>query len=119
MLKQVIALRNDLNFPKSKILKIITWASYESAKETKAKSPNKFSNWLNLGQKKIVIKIKDENELINLRKNIERRKKTVIVPIIIHNSDLNHGKEGNFVALGIGPDEEKNLKEFTNLYKLY
>ena len=119
MLKQIIALRNDLNLTKSEILKIIAWTSYKSAKEAKTKFPNKFSTWLNFGQKKIVIKIKDKKELADLRANIERKKKTIIVPIIIQKFDPNKKNEGTFVALGIGPDEEKNLKEFTNLYKLY
>lgn len=119
MFKQVIALRNDLNLSKSEILRIIAWTSFESAKKAQTKSPKKFSNWLNFGQKKIVIKIKDETELINLKTNIERKKKTVVVPFIIQKSDLNEKNKANIVALGIGPDEEKNLREFTNLYKLY
>ncbi|MHA1990490.1 MAG: peptidyl-tRNA hydrolase [Candidatus Hodarchaeales archaeon] len=119
MLKQIIALRNDLDLPKSEILKIIAWTSYESAKETKEKSPNKFLNWLNFGQKKIVIKINSEKELINLKTNIERKKNTTLVPIIIQKQNMDKKMVSIFVAMGIGPEEEKNLKEFTNLYKLY
>jgi PTH2 family peptidyl-tRNA hydrolase len=119
MLKQIIALRNDLSLTKSEILKIIAWTSFESAKKTKEKFPNKFLNWLNFGQKKIVIKIISEKELINLKTNIERKKNTTVVSIIIQKQNKDKKIVGNFVAMGIGPDEEKNLKEFTNLYKLY
>ena len=119
MLKQVIAVRQDLNFSKSEIGKIIGWASFVSAKKTRTNDSKKLSSWLNSGQKKVVLKILNLDSLKDLEKKLESHKKVNYVCLDNQNSNINISKKNELIAIGIGPDEENILSGLTRMYKLY
>lgn len=119
MLKQVIAVRQDLNFSKSEIGKVISWASFGSAKKTKTKDPRKLTTWLNSGQKKVVLKILNLESLKDLENKLERHKKVIYFCLNDQNGKLNINDKNELVAIGIGPEEDKVLSDLTNMYKLY
>ena len=119
MLKQVIAVRQDLHFSKSEIGKVIGWASFSSAKKTKANDSRKLTTWLNSGQKKVVVKILNLESLKDLENKLERHKKVIYVCLNDQNSKPNTSDKNELIAIGIGPDEDKILSGLTNMYKLY
>ena len=119
MLKQVIAVRQDINFSKSEIGKIIGWASFGSAKKTKISNSRKLMTWLNSGQKKVVLKILNLESLKELESNLERHKKVIYFCLNDQKNKKNTSDKNELIAIGIGPDEDKILSGLTQMYKLY
>lgn len=118
MFKQVIVIRNDIRLTRSEIAKIVVWASMFSVKKSKDSFPKKINNWLKTGQKKVVLKAINLEDLANLKKNLEKNKKLVFYEVKIPENFSNKVESGEFIALGIGPDEEKILTTLTNMFKL-
>ena len=110
--KQVILLRKDLKLPLGKACAQVAHASVEAAFNS---DKAKVAAWRKQGQKKVVLKVKDEKELlefINLAKAVKLKTalitdagKTVIAP-------------GTKTCAGIGPDEEEEIDAITGKLKL-
>lgn len=110
--KQVILVRKDLKLPKGKLAAQCAHASVEAVFNS---DKNKVAAWRSQGQKKVVLKVKDEKELIeflNLAKAAKLKAalitdagKTVIAP-------------GTKTCLGIGPDSEEKIDAITGKLKM-
>ena len=118
MSKQVIVIRNDIKLSKSEIAKIVAWASLFSTKKCKDNFPKKFNLWLKTGQKKVVLKVSNLSELVNLRSILEKNKNLSFHEVEIPKDFSNNVERKEFVAIGIGPDDEKLITVLTNMYKL-
>ena len=108
--KQVILVRMDLKLPKGKMAAQCSHASVEGAFKSKV-----VGEWRLLGAKKVVLKVKDEKELLKFKKDAEDAGldtalitdagKTVIAP-------------GTITTLAIGPDSEVKIDSITGKLKM-
>lgn len=114
MVKQVIVTRADLKLGKGKLAAHVAHASLEGYKKAKAKDPELVAQWEEEGQKKIVVKINDEKELLEL---FERAKKAVPCALI-RDAGLTQIEPGTITCLSIGPWHEDEIDKFTNGLKL-
>ena len=104
-MKQVIVVRTDLKLSKGKLAVQCSHASYSSAKKSK-----ETSKWEMEGQKKIVLKAKNLDQLIELKeKCVELR----LPHALISDAGLTEVKKGTITCLGIGPADEKKIDKVT------
>jgi PTH2 family peptidyl-tRNA hydrolase len=112
MLKQVIIIRTDLKMDKGKIAAQCAHASIASFLKTKEVDRKK---WLDEGMKKVILKVYNEKELINLYK-MAKKEKLPCEPIV--DAGLTQIRAGTLTALGIGPTDDKKMDKITGKLKL-
>uniref|UniRef100_A0A7C4W411 Peptidyl-tRNA hydrolase n=1 Tax=Geoglobus ahangari TaxID=113653 RepID=A0A7C4W411_9EURY len=105
--KQVIVIRDDLNLSRGKLAVQVAHASimgYELA------DPEEREKWKMEGQKKIVLKVKNLEELMNV---FERAKKEGLPTAYIKDAGLTEVKPGTITAVVIGPAPSKRVDKIT------
>ena len=110
--KQVILVRGDLKLPKGKLAAQVSHASVDTVMKTDNKL---LSSWKKEGGKKIVLKVKDEEELMKYKQMAEDiGLKTALI------IDAGHTvvDAGTVTCLGIGPDEESKIDKITGKLKM-
>ena len=110
--KQVILVREDLKLPQGKLASQCSHASVDAT----LKSDKKIVDlWKKEGGKKVVLKVKDEKELIHY-KNLagELGLKTALI------KDAGHTvlEPGTITCLGIGPDLEGKIDKVSGKLKM-
>lgn len=98
--KQVIVVRTDIKMGKGKLAVQVAHASVSSAEICRAVKPEWFKKWIDTGQKKIVVKVKDVEELKNLKKKADD---LGLPNALIIDAGLTQLEPGTITALGIGP----------------
>ena len=110
--KQVILVRDDLKLPKGKLSAQVAHAAVDSS----SKSDKKIVDlWKREGGKKIVLKVKDEKELLRYKQLAEDiGLKTALI------IDAGHTvvEPGTKTCVGIGPDEESKIDSVTGKLKM-
>ena len=110
--KQVILVRDDLKLPKGKLSAQVAHAAVDAA----AKSDKKIIElWKKEGSKKIVLKVKDEKELMKYKEMAEDNGlKTALI------IDAGHTvlEPGTITCLGIGPDLEERIDRVSGKLKM-
>ena len=106
-LKQVILVRQDLKLPKGKLASQVAHASTAAVLKS---HPDIVMQWKNQGMKKVVLKVKDKDELLHYKRLAEDlHLETALV--------IDAGKTvvspGTITSLGIGPDDEKKIDKVT------
>jgi len=112
MYKQMIIIRNDLNmFVGKKCVQSChaCLGAYQKSQKTITKK------WSEEGQKKVVLEVNSEKEIINL---FELAKKEKIACFLVQDAGLTELEPGTITALGIGPDEEEKIDKITRNLKL-
>ncbi|MHA1649441.1 MAG: peptidyl-tRNA hydrolase Pth2 [Candidatus Helarchaeota archaeon] len=110
--KQVLVIRNDLGMSCGKIAAQVAHAAvslYEIAKKTRTHK-KWLKNWIKEGQKKVVVKTRNEQELLAL---YEKGKKLKLPVILIQDRGLTEVPPGTVTALGIGPAPEEEVDKVT------
>jgi PTH2 family peptidyl-tRNA hydrolase len=111
--KQVILMREDLNLPKGKMAAQAAHASVEavffSDKEIVA-------SWRKEGMKKIVLKVKDEKELLRY---LQYAKDSNLVTAMITDAGHTVVEPGTKTCVSIGPDLETKIDRVTENLPLY
>ena len=110
--KQVIVIRNDLGMSCGKISAQVAHAAvslYELARN-KRKFKKWLKNWINEGQKKVVVKVQSERELRNL---YQQALKLDLPAVIIQDRGLTEIPPGTSTTLGIGPAPEGEIDKVT------
>lgn len=102
-MKQAIVVRSDLKMSRGKLAVQVAHAAV-SAAERVAKA--KLKEWRKAGQKKIVLKVRNADELVKLR---EKCKKLGIAHYLVADAGLTELTPGEITCLGIGPDEENKI----------
>ena len=111
MLKQIVVIRSDLRMGKGKLAAQVAHASLQAFLAT----PHHLRNeWLESGQKKVVLKAERE-ELLKAYRKAKRRGMN---PVLIHDAGLTQLKKGELTAMGVGPYEERLLDEIFGGFKL-
>jgi len=114
-LKQVIIVRMDLEMGKGKLAAQVAHASLMSYFEAEKIDRTIAKGWLDTGEKKIVLKVADDEALVKLFKAFEFKK----VPCaLVSDAGLTQLPPGTKTALGIGPWKSTEIDHFTKGLKL-
>ena len=113
-MKQAIVFRSDLKIGKGKIAAHAAHASITGYEIVMKRNPEVVEAWLNEGQKKIVLKIGGENEILELYKRVKGK-----VPCeLIKDAGLTQVEPGTIICLVVGPWSEGEIDKFTKDLKL-
>jgi PTH2 family peptidyl-tRNA hydrolase len=110
--KQVILVRADLKLPKGKLAAQAAHASVEAVLRC---DEEMVSKWRSQGMAKIVVKVKDEKELI---KYFQAAKDDGFAASLITDAGRTVIAPGTKTCVGIGPDLEEDLDNLTGELKL-
>jgi len=111
-MKQVILVRADLRMPKGKMAAQVAHASVDAVANT---ARSKFEKWRKQGMKKIVLKVKDLNDLIKYEKLAQKAR---IKTALITDAGKTVFKEPTITCLAIGPDSEEKINKITAKLKI-
>jgi len=111
-LKQVILVRADLKLPKGKMAAQCAHASVEAVFNS---DKDKVSEWRNSGQKKIVLKVADEKELLQY---LQLAKDAGLKTALITDAGKTVIAPGTKTCVGIGPDSEEEIDSVTGKLKM-
>ena len=111
-LKMVILVRQDLALPKGKLAAQVAHAAVDAClSSTKAKR----DDWLNEGQKKVVLKVADEKELLLL---LGKSKSAGFNTSLIVDAGKTVVEPGTKTCGAIGPDDEQKIDAITGNLKM-
>jgi PTH2 family peptidyl-tRNA hydrolase len=114
-LKQVIVVRNDLKMGKGKIATQVAHAAVTAFYETLLKNRKIAEEWLNQGQKKIVVKVNSLDELLEL---YEKAKSNYLNVVLVEDRGLTQLPEGTITCIAIGPHNSAEIDKLTGKLKL-
>lgn len=111
--KQVIIVRSDLKMGKGKIAAQASHASLSAFLIAKNRDKDIIEEWLPY-QKKIVLKVESEDELLKLYNMLKPKFPTVLI------TDAGHTQvePNTHTCIGIGPVKEKEIDRYINKLKL-
>jgi len=113
--KQVIIVRRDVNMGTGKIAAQVAHAAVMGAEKVKASRRNWFSSWFGAGQAKVVVKVKNIEELMEVRKQAEE----LFLPVVqVQDSGLTQIPSGTITCVGIGPAPSELVDKVTLGLKL-
>jgi len=101
--KQVILVRQDLNLPKGKLAAQCSHAAVEAVLKSDSKV---VSAWRKQGMPKIVLKVKDEKELLLY---LQKAKDDGLTTALITDAGRTVVAPGTKTCGAIGPDEEEKI----------
>ena len=110
--KQVILVREDLKLDKGKMAAQVAHESVESALRSDKEI---VKQWRIKGMKKIVLKVKNREELFRYK---EIAKDNNLKTAVITDAGKTRIKPGTITCLAIGPDQEKNIDNVTRMLKM-
>lgn len=111
-MKQVILVRQDLKLPKGKLS---VQAAHSSVEAVLKSDEAKVSRWKLEGSKKIVLKVKDLDELLSYEKQAKLAK---LKTALITDAARTFFKEPTITCLAIGPDEDEKINKITGKLKI-
>ncbi len=111
-LKQVILVRTDLKLPQGKACAQAAHASVEAVLKSDSTI---VKTWRKEGMPKIVLKVKDEKELISF---FQKAKDEELVSSLITDAGRTVVEPGTRTCVGIGPDEEEKIDLLTGKLSL-
>jgi len=113
--KQIIILRTDLGMGTGKKCAQACHASVSSSNITRRRNKRLWKNWLNTGQKKVVLKVNTLEQLEKIHRQVERAQ---LPNHLIKDMGLTQLSPGTITALGIGPAEADEVDKITGDLKL-
>lgn len=114
-IKQVIVLRADLGMGKGKLVAQGSHAALMSYFAADKKDTATATSWVEGGEKKVVLKVESEDELLKLYKIVKSKH---IPCALIVDAGLTQIPSGSATALGIGPWSGDEIDSVTNELKL-
>ncbi|MFT7615596.1 MAG: PTH2 family peptidyl-tRNA hydrolase [Candidatus Woesearchaeota archaeon] len=109
-LKQVMVVRADLKLPKGKLAAQVAHASVEAALKS-----DDLQEWRECGQKKVVLKVADQKELIAL---FQFAKEAGLPCSLITDAGKTVIAPGTKTCIGIGPADEEKIDILTQDLKM-
>jgi PTH2 family peptidyl-tRNA hydrolase len=106
-LKQVIVVRDDLKLSRGKLAVQVAHAAIIGYLKS---DQNLRRKWLDEGQKKVVLKVKNLEELLGIKYKAES---LGLVTGIVQDAGLTEIPPGTVTAVVIGPDEEEKIDKVT------
>lgn len=114
--KQVVILRSDLRMSAGKAAAQASHAAVSAAEKTRKISPSWWRNWMEEGQRKVVLKVGSERELL---KKEREAKESNLPTALITDLGLTELEPGTLTALGIGPAPSNLVDKITGNLPLY
>ncbi|MCK9152191.1 aminoacyl-tRNA hydrolase [Methanobacterium alcaliphilum] len=111
-MKQIIIMRGDLNMSRGKIA---AQACHGSLGSFKRADSNKIRKWELEGEKKVVVKVNDLQELFEIRELV---KKADIASYLVRDAGHTEIPSSTVTCLGIGPDDDEKIDKITQDLKL-
>jgi len=111
-MKQVIVVRNDLKMSKGKTAAQACHACLGSYKKADS---NKIKLWEKEGQKKVIVKVNNLEELFLIK---EIAKKNNVPNFIVKDAGRTELPTSTITCLGIGPDTDEIIDKVTHDLKL-
>ena len=111
-MKQVILVRQDLKLPKGKAMAQVAHASVSALIKSHKDDINK---WQSQGQKKVVLKVNDKEELLLYKMKAED---AGLITALVEDAGRTVLEPGTITCLGIGPDKEEKIDKITGKLKL-
>lgn len=108
--KQVIAVRKDLDMSPGKLAVQVAHGSVGAAEKARRKHRKWFEEWLEEGQKKVVVGVNGEKELLELRNEVSGEG---LPNELVSDAGLTELPAGTTTALAIGPAPEELVDKFT------
>ena len=113
--KQVILIRTDLKMGTGKKCAQSCHASVSASDLVRVQNKAVWKNWKNMGQKKVVLKIRDMEHL----KEVVHKLESLKLPyFIINDAGLTQLEPGTTTAVGIGPVLSTEVDKITGDLKL-
>ena len=113
--KQVIVVRIDLRMSCGKIAAQAAHASLMASEVAKEKKPEWWDQWWEEGQKKVILRVDSEMELLELFKEAEELDLPVAMVV---DKGLTEVPPNTRTAIGIGPAPEEIIDRVTGKLKL-
>ena len=113
--KQAIVIRADLKMSVGKIAVQAAHAAVSAAEECRRIKPEWFKDWLDEGQKKVVLRVSELEELKQLH---EQAKSLGLPTSMVEDAGLTEVPPGTITALGIGPAPSEIIDRVTGKLKL-
>jgi PTH2 family peptidyl-tRNA hydrolase len=113
--KQVLVFRSDLKLSKGKIAAQAGHAAVSAAQEAHNRHRSWWDSWLFEGQRKVAVKVKDEEELLELE---EAAIDLGLPNALIVDKGLTEVPPGTVTCLGIGPAPTAMVDRLTGKLKL-
>ena len=110
--KQVIVVRSDLKLSKGKLAAQAAHASLEAYLRA---DKDAISQWEAAGVKKIVLKVQDLKELMEV---YDRLKAAKLKPSLIKDAGHTEVEPGTVTCVGVGPAEENQVDKITGHLKM-
>lgn len=114
--KQVIVAREDLAMTEGKRAVQVAHASLGAALEARDKHAKWFKGWLHEGQRKVLVRAKDLDELRVLYESARALK---LPAVMIDDAGLTELPPGTTTCLGIGPAPEELMDRVTRRLRLW
>jgi len=114
-LKQAIVVRTDLKMGKGKLATQVAHASLLAAEIVRKRNERKFTGWMLKGGKKVVLKVRSLEELMEVKREAEKRGLAVA---LVEDAGLTQLEPGTVTCLGIGPESEEAVDGVTSHLKL-
>ena len=113
--KQVLVFRSDLKLSKGKIAAQAGHAAVSAAQEAHNRHRSWWDSWLFEGQRKVAVKVKDEEELLELE---EAAIDLGLPNALIVDKGLTEVPPGTVTCLGIGPAPAEKVDKLTGYLPL-
>ncbi len=113
--KQVIVVRTDLKMSMGKLAAQVAHASVSAFIEATKKNPKWANEWLSQGQKKVIVRVSSEKELLQIYANAKELKLPVVV---IEDAGRTELPPGTKTTVGIGPAPSRLIDRVTGRLKL-
>ncbi len=108
--KLVVVVRDDLKMSGGKLAAQVAHAAVTCALEAKAKKTKWFSEWYSEGQRKVVLKARDLEELRELN---DKASRAGLPRTLITDAGLTELPPNTTTCLGIGPAPEHEVDQIT------
>jgi len=108
--KLVIAVRKDLGLSPGKMAVQVAHAAVSCALSSKKDNTKWFKQWYAEGQRKVVVKVQDLQELYELKADAEALR---LNTALISDAGLTEVPPGTITCLGIGPGMDSSVDKVT------
>jgi PTH2 family peptidyl-tRNA hydrolase len=113
--KQVIAVRTDLGMSKGKLAAQVAHGAVSAAERARITKQEIWRSWLREGQKKIVVKVNSEDDILDLRRLAINHD---LPQAIIRDAGMTELPPGTITVIGIGPGKTDEIDKITGDLKL-
>ena len=108
--KMVIVVRKDIKLSPGKMAAQVAHAAVNCALSAKKRQPDRFDAWYEEGQKKVVVKARDLQELYEIK---EMAESSGLINSLITDAGHTELPPGTITCLGVGPAPEKEIDKVT------